>query len=143
MPSYIFANTGTNVSVIFIDKTNKDDTVTLVDASKLGEKIKEGKNQRTIIRAEEEQKIIDAFLNMEAIENFSVKVGYNEIKEKDYSLSAGPYFDVKIEHVDITEEELWKRVNAYKNSLTEQFSKNERLEKCILEQMERIKNANR
>ena len=86
MPSYIFANTGTNVSVIFIDKTNKDDTVTLVDASKLGEKIKEGKNQRTIIRAEEEQKIIDAFLNMEAIENFSVKVGYNEIKEKDYSL---------------------------------------------------------
>ena len=80
---------------------------------------------------------------MEAIENFSVKVGYNEIKEKDYSLSAGPYFDVKIEHVDITEEELWKRVNAYKNSLTEQFSKNERLEKCILEQMERIKNANR
>lgn len=119
MPSYIFANTGTNVSVIFIDKTNKDDTVTLVDASKLGEKIKEGKNQRTIIRAEEEQKIIDAFLNMEAIENFSVKVGYNEIKEKDYSLSAGPYFDVKIEHVDITEEELWKRVNAYKNSLTE------------------------
>ena len=107
------------------------------------EKIKEGKNQRTIIRAEEEQKIIDAFLNMEANENFSLKVGYNEIKEKDYSLSAGPYFDVKIEHVDITEEELWKRVNAYKNSLTEQFSKNERLEKCILEQMERIKNANR
>ncbi len=42
MPSNIFATTGTNVSVVFIDKDGGN-KITLVDASKLGEKIKEGK----------------------------------------------------------------------------------------------------
>ena len=42
MPSNIFATTGTHVSILFLDKTNKEDVV-LVDASGLGEKIKEGK----------------------------------------------------------------------------------------------------
>jgi type I restriction enzyme M protein len=35
MPSNIFATTGTNVSVLFIDKQNKGDVI-LVDAAKLG-----------------------------------------------------------------------------------------------------------
>lgn len=54
MPSNIFANTGTNVSVLFIDKTRGDgDKVILIDASKLGEKRKEGKNQRTVLHGDE------------------------------------------------------------------------------------------
>ncbi|MBA9011684.1 HsdM family class I SAM-dependent methyltransferase [Clostridium saccharobutylicum] len=47
MPSNIFATTGTNVSIIFIDSDNSDDKALLMDASKLGIKIKEdGKNQK-------------------------------------------------------------------------------------------------
>ena len=57
MPSNIFATTGTNVSVLFIDKENKEDVI-LIDASNLGEKIKEGKNQKTVLSSEEEEKII-------------------------------------------------------------------------------------
>ncbi len=45
MPSNIFATTGTNVSILFIDKKNKGDVV-LIDASNLGTKVKEGKNQK-------------------------------------------------------------------------------------------------
>lgn len=41
MPSNIFATTGTNVSILFIDKANKGDVV-LIDASNLGKKIKRG-----------------------------------------------------------------------------------------------------
>ena len=40
MPSNIFATTGTNVSVIFLDKSNTEGQVVLVDASKLGTKVK-------------------------------------------------------------------------------------------------------
>ena len=54
MPSNIFATTGTNVSILFIDDSNKGDVV-LVDASNLGQKIKEGKNQKTVLSPEEEQ----------------------------------------------------------------------------------------
>ncbi|WP_233901371.1 HsdM family class I SAM-dependent methyltransferase, partial [Tenacibaculum piscium] len=39
MPSNIFATTGTNVSILFLDKTNTKDVV-LIDASNLGTKVK-------------------------------------------------------------------------------------------------------
>ena len=47
-------------------------------------------------------------------------------------LSAGQYFDVKIEYVDITAEEFAEKMNAYKTSLTEKFQKGHELEKTIL-----------
>ncbi|MEA1923655.1 MAG: class I SAM-dependent DNA methyltransferase, partial [Pseudomonadota bacterium] len=104
MPSNIFATTGTNVSILFIDDRNKGDVV-LIDASNLGEKVKDGKNQRTVLKPEEEQRIIDVFNAKEAQDDFSVVVSYDEIAAKNYSLSAGQYFEVKIEYVDITPEE--------------------------------------
>jgi type I restriction enzyme M protein len=59
MPSNIFANTGTNVSIIFIDKSNQSGKAVLVDASTLGDKMKEGKYQKTLLSPTEEQQIID------------------------------------------------------------------------------------
>src|SRR5690606_26604782 len=41
MPSNIFASTGTNVSVVFLDKEADSEHIVLMDASKLGETIKE------------------------------------------------------------------------------------------------------
>jgi len=81
MPSNIFATTGTNVSILFMDKNNKEDVV-LIDASNLGETVKEGKNQKTVLTAQEEQQIIDTFNNKKALDDFSVVVSYDEIKEK-------------------------------------------------------------
>ena len=46
MPSNVFANTGTNVSVLFFDKAASAEKVILIDASKLGEEYKEGKNKK-------------------------------------------------------------------------------------------------
>ena len=105
MPSNIFANTGTNVSILFIDKENKDGDIILMDASKLGIKVKDGKNQRTLLSNDEEQYIINTFINRESIEDFSVVASYEDIEKKGYSLSAGQYFDIKIEYVDITQKE--------------------------------------
>lgn len=138
MPSNIFANTGTNVSVIFLDKSNKDKVV-LVDASKLGTKVKDGKNQKTILSPEEEQKIIDAFRNKQAIDDFSVVLSYDEIKDKNYSFSAGQYFDVKIEHIDITAEEFEAKMTAHKQALKEMFSQSHDLENNIMEQLDKLK----
>ena len=119
MPSNIFANTGTNVSVIFIDKLNTDKKVVLIDASKLGDKVKDGKNQRTILKPEEEQKIIDAFMSNKPFDDFSVVVSYDKIKEKNYSFAAGQYFEIKIPHVDITEEEFNSTIGSIINQLGE------------------------
>lgn len=131
MPSNIFATTGTNVSVIFIDKENRDGKVVLMDASKLGTKVKEGTNQKTVLSSEEEQEIIDAFHNKEQIEDLSVVVDYEEIKEKNYSFSAGQYFEIKIEYTDITAEEFENKINEYQKNLDEMFSQSKKLEKEI------------
>ena len=135
MPSNIFANTGTNVSVLFLDKANKHDDVILIDASKLGEKVKEGKNQRTVLREAEVNQIIDTFIKREVIDDFSVIVSFDALKEKGYSFSAGQYFEVKIEYVDITAEEFQLRMDQYMTSLSEKFREGAELEKRILEQM--------
>ena len=81
MPSNIFATTGTNVSILFIDATNKEEVI-LIDASGLGEKIKEGKNQKTVLHEDDELKIIETFNAKEAIDDFSVAVSYDEIERK-------------------------------------------------------------
>lgn len=138
MPSNIFATTGTNVSVIFIDKANRDKVV-LVDASKLGTKVKDGKNQKTLLSNEEEQKIIEAFNSSEAIEDFSVLVNFDEVKEKNYSLSAGQYFDVKIEVKNITKEYFEEKMKTYKDNLNELFTQSSKLETEIIKQLDQIK----
>lgn len=137
MPSNIFANTGTNVSVVFIDKSGVDKPV-LIDASKLGETIKENGNQKTKLRTEEIQQIVNTFRNKEVVEDFSVTPTFDEIKEKDYSFSAGQYFDIKIDYVDITEDEFNRRMDNFKTTLRQQFNESHRLEEEILKQLDCI-----
>ena len=139
MPSNIFANTGTSVSVIFIDKTNEHDNIILVDASSMGEKVKEGKNQRTVLRPHEIKAIEDTFINKSVVDDFSVYVSYDQIKNKNYSFAAGQYFEVKINHVDITAEEFERKMNEYKKSLNEKFEANDRIEKDIIKNIDKIK----
>jgi type I restriction enzyme M protein len=141
MPSNVFATTGTNVSVIFFEKKEKQDSdkVILIDASKLGEDYKEGNNKKTKLRPFEVDKIVNAFQNKENIDDFSVAVTYNEIKEKNYSLSAGQYFDIKIDYVDITEEEFNQRMNNFKAELSKQFDESHRLEEEIMKQLNSLK----
>lgn len=139
MPSNVFANTGTNVSVLFFDNSRSNDKVILIDASKLGEEYKEGNNQKKRLRSEEIDKIVDTFRERKAVDGFSVAVSYEEIKEKGYSLSAGQYFDIKIEYVDITEEEFNQRMANYETKLTEMFAESHRLESEILAQLKSLK----
>ena len=138
MPSNIFATTGTNVSVLFIDKDNRQQNIVLMDASKLGEKKKVDGNQRTILLADDIEKIITTFNNRKAIDDFSVLVTTDQIKEKNYSFSAGQYFDIKIDYVDITEDEFNQRIADYKSTLARQFAESHRLEEEIMKQLESL-----
>lgn len=134
MPSNIFATTGTNVSVVFIDKGRAEDQeeVFLVDASKLGSKVKEDNGtQKTVLSNSEEQQIIDSFVNKEAIEDFSIAVKLVDVKARNYSLSAGQYFPVKIEYMKMTPEEFTEKMVFYQDKLDELFNKDKELEDDI------------
>ena len=117
MPSRIFATTGTNVSVLFFDKSGQQDKVVLIDASRMGHDEKDGNNLRTFLDQTEINTIVDTFNNQTIIDGFSVVVSHQDVKDNGYSLNAGQYFDVKIEYVDITHDEFNQRLNRYKSQL--------------------------
>lgn len=138
MPSNIFATTGTNVSVIFIDKDNKDKDIVLLDASKLGEKKKIDGNQRTILSDEDINRIITTFNACKSEDDFSVVVNNEQIKEKNYSFSAGQYFDIKIDYVDLSAEEFDARINLYLHTLAENLDESQKLGIEILNQLQSL-----
>ena len=151
MPSNVFATTGTNVSVLFFDNSrrienpkenderHKQDSVILIDASKLGEEYKDGNNQRRRLRPEEIDLIVDTFAKKEAVDDFSVSVTYEEIIAKKYALAAGQYFDVKIEYVDMTPEEFNEKMAGYQAELVKLFDEGDKLQKEIIEQLKKVK----
>jgi len=138
MPSNIFATTGTNVSILFIDSNNKEKVV-LIDASNLGQKVKDGKNQKTVLTDEEEKHICQVFNNKWNEDDFSVVVSYDEIAAKNYSVSAGQYFDVKIEYVDITPEQFAEKMKGFTDNLESLFSQSRELEVEIKKQLAGLK----
>jgi type I restriction enzyme M protein len=139
MPSNIFATTGTNVSILFLDKANTKGDIVLMDASKMGETVKDGKNQKTVLRNDEEDKIITTFNEHKAIDDFSVVVSYEQIAEKNFSFSAGQYFDVKIEYSDISAEEFAAKMKTFQSNLDSMFTESRDLEKEIQKQLKGLK----
>ena len=138
MPSNIFATTGTNVSILFIDAANKQGVV-LLDASNLGTKVKDGKNQKTLLSDAEEDRIIATFNGKEAVEDFSVVVSYDEIAAKNYSLSAGQYFEVKIEYADLTPAQFAAKMQGFSGNLDKLFKESAGLEQEIRKQLAGLK----
>lgn len=139
MPANVFANTGTNVSVLFFDNSRTADKVVLIDASKLGEEYKDGNLQKRRLRDDEIEKIITTFRNKEAVDDFSVAVTYDEIIDKKYSLAAGQYFDVKIEYVELTQEEFETKMSAFKTELQSFFDEGNALQAEIMKQLGKVK----
>jgi len=139
MPSNIFASTGTNVSVLFLDKKADSEHIVLMDASKLGETVKEGKNQRTVLTREEEARIVETFTTKDFVEDLSVVVTKEQIREKNYSFSAGQYFEVKIDYMDITAEEFQEKMQGFEKRLTVLFTEGNRLDIEIQQQLKALR----
>ena len=132
MPSNVFANTGTNVSVVLFDKSKANDEVVLIDASKMGIEYKEGKNKKVKLEDSEVEKIIETYLNREVIDDFSVVVKYEDVEEKGSSLSAGQYFDVKIQYESITRDQYEAAIKSFESELKESFASCRDLEEKLI-----------
>ena len=66
-------------------------------------------------------------------------VSYEDIEQKKLSFSAGQYFDVKIEYVELTPEEFNKKMNGIAMRLNALFLGSRQLEDEIKKQLERVK----
>lgn len=109
-----------------------------MDASKLGTTVKEGKNQKTLLSPEEENLIIQTFNDHKAVEDIAVLASYDEIVDKSYSLSAGQYFEIKTQYIDITSMEFKQKMKDYENVLSGLFEESKSLEKTIFNNLKKI-----
>jgi type I restriction enzyme M protein len=125
MPSNIFATTGTNVSVVFIDKGVDGKNPIFIDASSLGTAIKEGKNQKTVLSAEEELLIIESFRNRTFLDQFTAIPSIDEIKVKKYSFSAGQYFAHLHKFEELSAKEYGARIKIYEKEISELFNESD------------------
>ena len=132
MPPNIFATTGTNVSVLFLDGGNKTGDAVLIDASKLGEKVKINNKQRTILSPEELDRIVSTFYQHENVEDFCQIVTFEEMEQKNFSFLAGQYFEVKIEYVELTAEEFNHQLEEYYSNLEKYFVESNSLHEVLL-----------
>jgi len=73
------------------------------------------------------------------VEDLSVVVSYDEIKEKNYSFSAGQYFEIKIEYTDITAEEFEEKMKGFEKNLVGYFDESKELEKEIFKNLKSLK----
>lgn len=107
MPNNIFSTTGTNVSILFIEKKDNCDDIIFVEASKLGSKSNEvERNQKTVLSADELTKITNTVINKIEENDFSVLVKNERVKKNDYRLSPITYFKHELNFIPITQEEL-------------------------------------
>jgi type I restriction enzyme M protein len=138
MPSNIFANTGTNVSIIFLDACGNDKAL-LMDASSFGTTQRiDGSNQRTCLSDDEIQRIIQTFNTKQEIDDFSVLVPLDEIEQKKFSFSAGQFFNVKIEYSDLSPDEFQAKIDAFKSELKNLFAESQKLDTQILNNLENL-----
>lgn len=136
MPSNIFATTGTNVSIVFIDSSKENDKAVLIDATSFGYKTKEMKIQKTILSKEEIEKIVNIFNNKEVIEDISAITTNEKIIENSYSFSPAQYFDIKMDNVVMTTEEFNQKIYEYKEKLTLLNHDSTNLIESIIKEME-------
>lgn len=138
MPSNIFATTGTNVSILFLDASNDRDIV-LIDASNLGEQIKDGKNQKVYLTVEDENKIINNFTNKINEEYFSIVLNYDDLVKKNYSFSAGQYFTVTVKNEELSSEEFDEFITENTKNLKQLFDHSKEIEKEILSKISELR----
>ena len=136
MPPNIFANTGTNVAVMFLEKSSREKDILFLDASKLGKKVKSGKNQRTIFRDFELEKIVNVALNKVEEQNFSAISQKKDVIEKNYSLTAGQYYNFENDIQILSSEDILSSIKYINEELNKLVLENLNLSNEIKEDLE-------
>lgn len=138
MPSNIFATTGTNVSVIVLDKSNNNGKILLMDATNFGEDIKDGKNKKRVLNPNEINDIINIFNNMIVKDDVSIQVEYADFEKRNYSFSAGQYFDVPMIYEKMTSEEFEKIKSEIFNEISKITDERKHCEDIFFENLKGI-----
>ena len=142
LPSKLFLNTQIPASLWFLrkNKTLRKNEILFIDARDMGKLI----NRRTRVLTEEDiRKIADTYHKWQKgdndyqdIKGFCKSATIDEVRELDYVLTPGRYVGLPEEEDDFNFEERFTKLKA---EFLEQLKEEERLNRLILENLERVK----
>jgi type I restriction enzyme M protein len=89
LPADLFFGTTIATCVIVLKKSKSDNKVLFIDAS--AEFVRAGNKNK--LTGENQQKVLDAFVNREEIEHFATLVDHETIAENDYNLAVSSYVE--------------------------------------------------
>lgn len=112
MPKNTFANTGTKVAIMFLDRSGCD-TVTFMDVSEKGHLEKRGNVKRTVLGEDVADDIVKRFLM-----KTDCAVPIEKVSETDCSFLPGRYMDLFADRASIDEKEWKEKRKRYAVSLT-------------------------
>ena len=137
MPSNIFATTGTKClhPFLLIRKTRVMSSSSMPQI--LEPRSRKARTKRPCYLLRKSRRLLRPLSRKKPSRTFLSPVSYEDIKEKNYSLSAGQYFDIKIDYVDITAEEFEAKMTAFQDKLSDLFQQSHALEQEIEEQIRR------
>lgn len=139
MPSNIFSNTGTNVSIIFLEKNNTKSNIKLMDASTLGTKIKVGANEKIVLSNDEEKYIVKTLQSELDIDNVIKTVDVSTIRDNGYYINPGRYFDIGFSDENgLSTDELNNRIDNLIVNINNSFKDSVKLQLSIKEKLERL-----
>ena len=78
-------------------------------------------------------------MQKEASDDFSVVMSYEDIKAKNYSLSAGQFFEVKIDYVNISPQEFSEQLKEFSQKLDKLNDQSSKTELEIKKQLDLLK----
>lgn len=123
MPTHVFANTTTNVSIVFLSKANNENVV-LVDASSLGVSVKDGRNKKTLLSPDDIERIINTYKGRADASGFCALVSTETIKNNSYSFGVAQYFKPDTFHADLSEAEYIASLYNYREKTQIMFNLN-------------------
>ena len=74
--------------------------------------------------------------------DFSVLVDYETIENKKYSFSAGQYFPIKINKIEMNNEEFNEYVDIFKKKIDEYYNNEKQLREDLITSLEKVKYVN-
>lgn len=129
MPPHIFANTGTSVSILFLDRAKTDDKVMMMDASKLGSKVSLDDGQRTLFDVSEKEKIINFFKGRVEEAEFSVLVDKSDIEGNGFGFQTGHYVEIIDEKIAV---DIDGELSIVKSALMKELERNQTLNHKVI-----------
>jgi type I restriction enzyme M protein len=127
LPSGLFYGTGIQACIMMLKRNKKDNSLLFIDASA---NFEQGNPQNTL-RKQDIARIVKTYKTRKAVEKYSYRAKYEEVKEKDYSLNIPRYVDLyepepvvnikktqkEIEHLEDQLADVQKDMRAYLKEL--------------------------